>query len=244
MIPFLAALQFLTLAPPLVKRVFTEKELAQASGFYPLVGTLLGGMLYGANYGLAFLVSDALRAALLLTLWVFFTGALHIDGLLDAFDGILGGFTPEKRLEIMRDERVGAFGFSAGALLLLMKYAALKGIPASYSALFLIPTLSRWSVTIAIFSFPYARPQGLGSAMKNHTTWKEMTLATLTALVMAWFSAQWVGLAVLLFTVFLLWSIAAFVLRRIPGLTGDIYGTIVELSELFLLLVFSMSQSL
>ena len=236
MIPFLAALQFLTIAPPLVKRVFTEKELGQAAGFYPLVGAIIGGLLYAANYGLALIVPDSLRAALLLTLWVLFSGALHLDGLLDAFDGILGGFTPEKRLKIMQDERVGAFGLSAGVLLLLLKYSALNGLPQSAPALILVPTLSRWGMTIAIFAFPYARSQGLGSAVKTHINWKEITLATLTALVAAWLVAQWVGLAAMAIASIIAWGIAAFVQRRIPGLTGDIYGVIAELSELGLLL--------
>ena len=127
MTPFFAALQFLTLSPPLVKRAFTKKELGQAAGFYPLVGVLIGGILFGTNYGLSLITTDLLRAALLIALWVLLTGALHFDGLLDAFDGVFGGWTSEKRMEIMQDERVGAFGLGAGVILLLVKFAALSG---------------------------------------------------------------------------------------------------------------------
>ncbi|MBT3392283.1 MAG: adenosylcobinamide-GDP ribazoletransferase [Chloroflexi bacterium] len=239
MIPFLAALQFLTLSPPLVKRLFTEKELGRAAGFYPLVGVLIGALLYGANYGLSFIASDMLRAALLLALWVTLTGALHLDGLLDAFDGLLGGWTPEKRLEIMRDERVGAFGLSAGVILLLMKYAALSGFSQSTPALILIPAASRWAMTLAVYAFPYARPEGLGSAVKKHTTLREIIIATLTVLPIAWFCAGWMGMITLGGTILLLWAVTSFVLARIPGLTGDIYGTINELAELALVVVFA-----
>jgi len=223
----------------MVKRPFTEKELGQAAGFYPLVGVLIGTMLYGANYGLAFIVPDALRAALLVSLWVLLCGALHLDGLLDAFDGILGGYTPEKRLEIMRDERVGAFGLSAGVILLLIKYASLNGFPQSAPALILIPTLGRWGMTLAVFAFPYARPEGLGSAVKTHITWKQVTLASVTAFVAAWFCVGWMGLIALGGTLLLVWGISTFVLRRIPGLTGDIYGAINELVEMVLLVFLS-----
>ncbi|MBC8507675.1 MAG: adenosylcobinamide-GDP ribazoletransferase [Anaerolineales bacterium] len=239
MIPFLAALQFLTLSPPLVKRAFTEKELGQAAGFYPLIGALIGALLYGANYGLALIVPNTLRAALVLGLWVALSGALHLDGLLDAFDGILGGFTLEKRLEIMRDERVGAFGLSAGVILLLVKYSSLSGFPQSAPVLILIPVLSRGGMTLAVFAFPYARPAGLGSAVKAHITWKQVTLATLTALLAAWICASWIGLLAVAITMLLVWGISIFVLRRIPGLTGDIYGTINEIAEMFLLVIFA-----
>ncbi len=238
MTPFLAALQFLTLSPPLIKRAFTEKELGQAAGFYPLVGALIGALLYATNYGLAMIVPDGLRAALLVALWVLLSGALHMDGLLDAFDGILGGFTPQKRLEIMQDERVGAFGLSAGVILLLVKYSALSGFPQSSPALILIPVLSRWGMSLAVFAFPYARPQGLGSAVKAHITWRQIAIASLTAIIAAWLCAGWIGPISLGISLVLVWAIALFVLQRIPGLTGDIYGSINELIEMALLLLF------
>jgi hypothetical protein len=66
---------------------------------------ILGGLLLAADYSLALFMPPLVRVALVLALWVILTGALHLDGFLDACDGLLGGFTPESRLEIMRDER-------------------------------------------------------------------------------------------------------------------------------------------
>ena len=71
----------------------------------------------------------SVAAALVLVAWVALTGALHLDGFLDACDGLLGGGTPEERLRIMRDERVGAFALAGGILLLLVKYSALAAVP-------------------------------------------------------------------------------------------------------------------
>ena len=104
--PPAAALQFLTVTPPLVRRAFSMPELGRAVGYFPLVGTLLGTLLAAFDWGLAFLFPAGVRAALDLALWVALTGALHLDGFLDACDGLFGGRTVESRLEIMRDEQV------------------------------------------------------------------------------------------------------------------------------------------
>jgi adenosylcobinamide-GDP ribazoletransferase len=238
MISFFAALQFLTQIPPIIKRPFTEKELGRAVGFYPLVGLLIGILLLGANALMVLVLPPPLRAALVLTIWVLIPGALHLDGFLDACDGILGGFTPVKRMEIMRDEAVGAFGLAGGVLLLLLKFTALQALGSSSLALLLIPTLSRWGISMALIAYPYARPKGLGRDIKDHAGWKELVMATLIAGLTAWFSFEWLGMVALGVSALVVWLTASFILRRIPGLTGDIYGAINELVEVVLLVVF------
>lgn len=237
MIPFLASLQFLTLIPPIIKRPFTPKELGRAVGYYPLVGLLIGAILTGANYLFALVFPSSITTALTLAVWIGLTGVLHLDGFLDACDGLFGGFTPEKRLEIMRDECVGAFAMAGGVLLLLLKFTALDSNPSPVAALLLVPTLGRWGITLAIVAFPYARSQGLGRSFKDHATWRQVALATGIAVPSAWFIAQWIGLAAMGLTAALVWAGSRFTLRRIPGLTGDIYGALNELVEVALLLV-------
>ncbi len=234
---FLVALQFLTVSPSFLKRIFSPAELGRATAYYPLVGALIGGLLWLANRGLAVWFPDQLRAALVLGLWVLLTGALHLDGFLDSCDGLLGGLTPESRMEIMKDERVGAFGFAGGAVLLLVKFSALAALPPANLALILAPVLSRASLTLAIHAFPYARTHGLGKAIKDHTGAGQLALAGLTALAIAWLAAGLVGILYILATVGLTWVFARFCLRRIPGLTGDTYGALNELIELAVLLL-------
>ena len=125
---FLAAVQFLLISPAFIRRPFTARELGAAVGFYPLVGLILGGLLVGLDWLSGWLFPPLVRSALVLTGWVLLTGALHLDGFLDACDGLLGGFTPERRLEIMRDERVGAYALSGGILLLLIQFSALSAL--------------------------------------------------------------------------------------------------------------------
>jgi adenosylcobinamide-GDP ribazoletransferase len=232
----LAALQFLTRAPPLVRRLFTPTELGRSVGYFPLVGALLGGTLAGLDWLLGFLWPPALTAALVLVCWVLCTGALHLDGFLDTCDGLLGGHTPEERLRIMRDERVGAFAVIGGVLLVLVKYAALTAVPSRPEALLLAATLGRWGMTLAVVAFPYGRTEGLGRDLKDNAGWREAALASLTAGVVAWLTGEWRGLATLALAGFLAGMVAWFALARLPGLTGDVYGAVCELLEAAVLL--------
>jgi adenosylcobinamide-GDP ribazoletransferase len=92
-------------------------------------------------------------------------------------------------------------------------------------------------MAFTLYAYPYARPQGLGREIKDHTTWREINLATLTALPVAWFAGSWLGLIAFGVSLVLSWGLARFTLRRIPGLTGDIYGAVNELIEVIVLLV-------
>jgi adenosylcobinamide-GDP ribazoletransferase len=239
-IHFLVALQFLTVAPEAIKRTFTPAELGKSTAYFPLVGGVVGLVLAGANLLLGQVFPSPVRAALLLALWVLSSGALHLDGFLDACDGLLGGHTPERRLEIMKDERVGAFALAGGILLLLVKFAALNEIEGISPALILAPTLGRWAMTTAIFAFPYARPEGLGKAMKDHTSLGQALVASLFAAGIAILTLGWPGLAAAVLALLVMLGAAGFSLRRIPGLTGDLYGAINELVEAAVLLFFTV----
>lgn len=235
MISFLAALQFLTIAPPLVRRAFTPAELGRAVGVFPLVGLLLGGVLAGLDALLP--LPKTVNSALVLTAWVVATGALHLDGFLDSCDGLLGGHTPEERLRIMRDERVGAFAVIGGVLLLLLKYVSVLEVPSAQRgvALIVAVTLGRWSMALAVVLFPYARPEGLGRDLKDQAGWREAALATGLAGIAVGL-ASWPGLAAMLVAGALTWMGGRFVLGRLPGLTGDSYGALCEVVEVAVLL--------
>jgi adenosylcobinamide-GDP ribazoletransferase len=235
---FLAALQFLTLVPPLLRRPFASAELGRGVGWFALVGALLGASLAGLDRGLALLFPPGVSAALALAAWVLATGALHLDGFLDSCDGLFGGRTPEARLRIMRDERAGAFAVGGGVLLLLVKYACLASLTGRTAALVVAPTLGRAGMALAVVGFPYARPEGLGRAMKDHAGWRQVALAGLTALVTAALAANWLGVVAFALAASVTVAVAAFVLARLPGLTGDIYGSQCELLEALTLLVF------
>lgn len=233
-----AALQFLTIAPLLIRRPFRDEELGRSVGFFPLVGLLIGGFLAAFNHLVALFLPPGLAAALVLTGWIVCTGALHLDGFLDTCDGLLGGRTPEDRLRILRDPRVGAFGVIGGILLLLVKFQCLTAIHDRNAALYLAPVLGRWAMAVAVVAFPYARKEGVGRTLKDRAGWRQAVLATIIALVVAWIVAGWLGLTLLLLSGPFMSLIVRFALSRLPGLTGDLYGAICELVEALVLLVF------
>jgi adenosylcobinamide-GDP ribazoletransferase len=234
----LAALQFLTVVPPLLRRPLTPAELGRAVGWFALVGALLGAALAGADRALGLLFPPGVTAALVLAVWVLATGALHLDGFLDSCDGLFGGHTPEARLRILRDERAGAFAVIGAVLLLLLKYACLASLAGRAAALVVAPTLGRWGMALAVVAFPYARPEGLGRAMKDHAGRRQLLLASVTALATAALAAQWLGVAALALAAVATGGVALFALRRLPGLTGDVYGALCELLEALTLLTF------
>lgn len=243
MVTLLAAFQFLTTFPAVIRRSFTAQELGRAVGYFPVVGLALGGVLYGLGSSLRLIFPLPLVAIFILAVWLLLTRALHFDGFLDTCDGLFGGFTPERRLEIMRDSRVGAFGVAGGVMLLLAKYAAIISL-SHLSGLLLAPVLGRWVLSIAIFAYPYAREKGLGRDMKDNVRWSQVIIATAIALLVAWLISGWAGLLAFAIAGVVLWLGASFILRRIPGLTGDSYGALCELVELTVLLVFTAGVTL
>ena len=239
---FLAAGQFLTIFPPVIRRPFTPKELGQSVGFYPLIGLLIGALLLAAESILLTWLPDLVRSAVILGLWIMLSGALHFDGLLDTFDGLFGGFNAESRLKIMRDERIGAFALAGGLIIILIKFSALSALRNPLAGLLLAPTFGRWGITAAVIFFPYARSQGLGSDIKENAGWPQIALSSLTAVATGWLVAGLSGLILLAGAGVFVWLAGLFILKRIPGLTGDVYGAINELVECMILVGLVITQ--
>jgi len=238
LISFLAAFQFLTVLPALIRRPFTRQEMGRAVGWYPVVGLAIGGLLAGMYFAFDAVFPRLVSAALTLLGWVIVTRALHLDGFIDTCDALFGGYTPEDRMKILKDSRIGAFGLAGGALLLLTKFSSLASPAPIYPGLILAPVLGRWALSLAIFAYPYARRQGLGRDIKDNIGWLQVILATAIALAIAWAVAGLFGLAAIALSSVVVIIGAWYVLRLIPGLTGDSYGALCELAETAVLLFF------
>ena len=126
--PLRAALSFLTVLPVGGGRPLAARQISHSRAYYPAVGLLLGLLLVGLERGASLVLPPPLTAAILLAALAAATRALHLDGLMDICDGVFGGHTRERRLEIMQDSRVGAFGVAGGGVILLWKYAALLSL--------------------------------------------------------------------------------------------------------------------
>jgi adenosylcobinamide-GDP ribazoletransferase len=239
---FIAALRFLTSIPLPGKHEATPEQLGRATSYFPVVGLILGLVLAGLNWLLDFILPEAAVSALLVVAVVIVTGALHLDGLADTCDGIAGHKPIEDRWKVMRDSRTGAFGVVGIVTLLLVKFAALNGIPTVFmaAALIFMPAVSRWAMVYAIFAFQYAHKEGLGTAFKQATRWPQFTGATIVTLALAGalyplFSAT--GFFIIGGTFVITTGVAFYLKYKFAGLTGDTYGAINEISEVTALLM-------
>ncbi len=247
--PPLVALSFLTLLPVGISNP-TDSEISRSRGWYPLVGLLYGALLVGlvllSTLALGVPVFTPVLAALLVVALAICNRFLHLDGLMDFCDAMWGGHTVDRRLEIMRDSRVGSFAVAGCVSVLLIKYSALLSmltIGPGLSGLILFPMASRWTMTLLLTVFPYGRQQGIGSSFASgRRPWLATGFALVSVIAVAWFLLGPGGIAVLVVV-----SAAALLLgwwaaRRLGGgLTGDCYGATNELMEtlaLVLLLVF------
>ena len=243
--PFFAALTFLTKIPVPGPNKITTDSLVRGSAYYPLVGALLGGILWLFSYLLRFLCGHASlpAAALLLTLWVFLTGALHLDGLADTFDGLAGGLTKEDRLRIMQDSSAGSFGVIAIVLTLLLKFSFLQQLPGErlLPALLYSPLLSRWSMVVLMYFTPYARKtQSLGKPFVELIGKKQLALSSALTVAAGFLYPQIFFLTLLLPVILLTALLRWFFLQKIGGITGDCLGAtneLLEIAVLFLLLL-------
>ncbi|MFC2025360.1 adenosylcobinamide-GDP ribazoletransferase [Chloroflexota bacterium] len=244
---FLAALKFLTIIPLPHKREISSKEVGRSLAYFPVVGITIGLILAGLNWLLSFLLPPAIVNGLLIVSLVVISGALHLDGFVDTCDGIAGHKTVEKRWQVMHDSRVGAFGTIGAFLLLLVKYLSLNSVPDNLlmATLVLMPVVSRWAMVYAVFTYPYARPAGLGKVFKQEASWQTFAIATTITLAVAIGLARWAniayfylaGPAIMLDIWVLTVAIATYLKRKFSGLTGDTYGAINEMAEVGVLLL-------
>ncbi len=232
MTPFWIALQFLTVLPIELKTMPSAKQNGQALLFYPLVGLLLGLILF-ASAMLLVKLPIILSAALILVLWIWLTGGLHLDGLADSADAWVGGFgDPEQTLKIMKDPACGPIGVLSLVVVCLLKFVALYVLLEQQMAAFLIvlPMLGR-SVPLFLFlTTPYVRAQGLGRSMIDFMPKKQIWMVfVITIALLCVF--KWVGLVALLVFLLMLFYLRSVFIKRIGGITGDTVGAAIELAE-------------
>ena len=233
-----AAFQFLTIVP--LRRQVTARDMGRSLAFFPLVGLVIGGFLYGLDRLLELALPVALVNILLIIALVVVTRALHLDGFVDTCDGLAGGASREARLEIMRDSRVGAFGVIGACCLILLQYVALTVLPGEQrlAALVLMPAVARWTMVCAVFAFPYARRgAGLGSSFKEGAKWPALALATAVTLGAGYGLLRLEGLAVVAAAWAISLALAAYLRSKLGGLTGDTYGAINEVVEVAVLIL-------
>ncbi len=233
-----AAVAFLTVIPIAASDGATGERLGRA--YFPAVGALLG-LMAGIAFALAAAVTSPLLAAVAATaVLAVATGALHLDGVADAADGLFGAGDAARRLEVMRDSRVGSFGLVAVVLLLVAEVAALAAMSPAKAivALVIAGAVSRWTLLVMIALVPYVRHAGLGVAAGGpHRRFDLVLGSAITVLVCL---LDWRrSVAAVLVAMLIAAVIGVLARRRIGGATGDVYGATAELSQLGALIVFA-----
>ncbi len=236
--PLIFALQLLTRITVSIEIVVTDRQIGRSILFYPVVGLLLGGIIYAVATALPE-QSLLLNAALLTTLWIGLTGALHIDGLADSADAWVGGMGDSQRtLEIMKDPYCGPMGVTAILAVVLLKFAALYTLlqQGNLLPLLLIPMLGRSQILMLFLTTPYVRKQGMASILVDHLPKTAAWLSLLISMLLWSYFMQWHGLITLVVLLALFAIFRQSLMRRINGTTGDTAGASVELSEMVLLI--------
>jgi adenosylcobinamide-GDP ribazoletransferase len=169
---------------------------------------------------------------LVVVLLLVLSGALHADGLMDTCDAVFGHASPERRLEIMRDPRVGAFGVVGLVCVVALKIAAVNALPAALrvQTLILAPTLGRWAIVLVATLFPYGRASGLGAPLKAAATPRTLVVASLLPVAGCLALGQ-VGAVCGVLAAAVAFGLGRWLMRLLPGLTGDNYGAACELVE-------------
>jgi adenosylcobinamide-GDP ribazoletransferase len=234
---FVTAARYLTIVPLPDRAPTDAAALGRSAAWFPVVGVLLGLGLAGADRVLTWLFPPILAALLTVTAWKLLTGGLHLDGLADSLDGLMGRDRAQ-RLQIMRDSRIGVFGAVGLILTLLLELTALSGLPAGlrWRALVAAPAVGRAAPPLLARVFRSARADGQGATFARGIGRRGAALAALLACGTALLVLGAAGMAAVGFAAAVVSAVAIFLAARLGGLTGDSLGAAVELAELGMLL--------
>ena len=187
MTPFFIALQFLTRLKIVNQTEWSVEDFGKSVVAFPYVGVIIG-LILALLYGILSPFIPLVPLMLIIVVAEFLiTGGLHADGLMDTSDGLFSGRERERKLEIMKDSRIGSFGVVAFVFVTLLKWQLLTAIPTAEfipMALIMMPLMSRWSLVLSIRSYPYAREQGMGAAFANLAPKHVITYNTLSTFFM------------------------------------------------------------
>jgi len=236
---FSLAISMLTTLPFFRVHNFFSGINGYAVMFYPLIGFILGGILYGVSLLLEPYIPSFHLHVILFALWVVLTGALHLDGLSDAIDALF--VSKDRAIAVMKDPHVGAMGMTYTGVFLILKASALITLDALY-LLPLLLLLARFNVVLAIYFLPYIRENGMSTLAKKEFSLVQLLISCAMVILISFFFP--LGLTLLLFSLSSLFLFTLWFTKRFGGFSGDLYGFMIEGTELILLHVILVWASL
>lgn len=220
--------------------------------FFPWIGLLIGGVSYGwyvfsATHGL----NDVFTAVILVLIPIVLTGGIHMDGFIDTCDAIFSYGDKDKKLEILKDPRTGAFGAIGCGICLLL----ILGIDSQllqcqkYIILMcLLYFISRCVGAIALLTVRNAKPDGLGTTFANAAE-NKLNIAVLAFYLAVAFVLTCLismNLAVIIFIVLVLYLFLyiSYIKKNFGGITGDLTGFLITSVEIILLFIMAIGGCL
>lgn len=240
------ALQFLTILRIKKQPDMDTDKLGYSLLYFPLIGAFLGLVLIAVTKALSPFVPAGLLGLLLVFILIILSGAMHIDGLADSCDALFSSKGKEQMLSIMHEVHKGTFGVLSIIAIVLFKVELLSLVPAQYMvlSLLLLTVLSRYSMSLAIAFFPYARGSGKAKVFFEKKDIKILLFSTMITLSILAIIPRFINIIILFLVIIFTFSLSLFVNRRLGGLTGDILGALSELNELVVLLsVYVLSKT-
>ena len=237
----ISALEFLTLLPLGKPLTFDPKGMVP---FFPLVGIILGTMLSIFDQAVLRLWSEPVAAVLDVGLLIVLTGALHLDGLGDTADGLLGHRPRKKALAVMKDSRIGVMGLTAIIGGLSIKWAGIMSLDDHRSLLLVIvPAYARGGMLFGMRFLEYGRSDsGTGHPFFQEPLHVSAFWGVLIPVALSYFLG-WRGLWLIFIFIITTLSILYYYKRRIGVITGDMLGAMAEITEslLFLLVAINLN---
>jgi adenosylcobinamide-GDP ribazoletransferase len=237
---FLVALVFLTRLPLNPSFFFQMNALRSACRCFPLIGLIVGGAA-----GTIYIVSDItglpslVSAILAIGAQILLTGALHEDAVGDVADGFGGGQDKAKKLEIMRDSRVGTYAVVTLIIVLGLKVVAISHLPHPFLVFGILVSAaatSRGMITGALYFLPPARDDGLGHGSGRPELMSLLWAIIFSILISVLVLGPHLGSLALFFAILGASFMGIVAKRQIGGQTGDVLGAVQQVSEICFIL--------
>ena len=238
---FIILIQFMTRIPIPLKISYSEKKFGKSIKFFPLVGLIIGLILYFANFLIIVYLKNifynkTIIAIFLIILEILIVGIIHIDGLADTFDGLFSYAKKEKMLEIMKDSRIGTNGAVVLILYFITKTVLISEIiTTNPKYLIIFPIIARLSTPVNAGLSNYARKSGMSNAIISENGIFEAIFSLALSIILVFYIIDIKGIITIFIAFIFIIIFMLNVRKKIDGITGDTMVACLELTSILVL---------
>ena len=233
---FILLTQFMTRIPIPIKVDYNEKDFGKSIKYFPILGLLIGLILYFVYFIAAkFTDNKLLIAVFLIITETVITGGIHLDGLADTFDGIFSYRPKERILEIMKDSRIGTNGAIMLIIYFLSKTVLLSEVGLKY--IIIMPVISRIATVTNAGLGTYARKTGMSNAIMDYNEKSDILISLIFTIVISFFFAGINGIIITFICFLFILYFMHYITKKIDGITGDTMGASLELTSILALIL-------